>query len=211
MCVQCRTPFANEHPLDEQGRCLACRLGARSFDAAYSYGQYDGVLGRLIQLFKYNQVGPLESYFVPRMIQALPRHLEFDQVTAVPLHWRRLWSRGFNQSAHLARGVARRIGVPYAKLLSRRRATPAQARLSGSARRRNLAGAFVARRRDSIRGQRILLIDDVFTTGSTVEQCARTLKRAGASQVTVLTLARVDRRAWVEPYPRSRSASTSSS
>lgn len=212
MCVQCRTPFSNDRPLDEEGRCLACRMGVRSFDAAYSYGEYDGVMRRLIHLFKYNQVSSLEDFFVPRLMTALPRQAEFDWVTAVPLHWRRYWSRGYNQSAHLAKGLGRRIGVPYAKLLWRERSTTAQSRLSGSARRRNLAGAFSVHERDRerVRDRRILLIDDVFTTGSTVEACARALKRAGARQVTVLTLARVDRRASVEPLPRARAALSTS-
>ena len=212
-CVQCRTPFSNARPLDETGRCLACRLGARSFDAAYSYGEYDGVLRRLIHLYKYQQVSSLEHFFVPRLVEALPRDAEFDWVTAVPLHWRRHWARGFNQSAHLAKGVSRRLCVPWRKLLWRRRATPKQARLSGAARRNNLKGAFTVMPwdRERIAGRRILLVDDVYTTGSTAEACARALRRAGARSVTVLTLARVDRRAGVEPYPRARAALSSSS
>jgi len=119
----------------------------------------------------------------------------WDCIAAVPLHWRRRWGRGFNQSELLARRLAGLSGVPFASLLKRVRATPAQAGLSSARRRRNLAGAFACRRQAaSLQGQRILLIDDVMTTGSTLAACARVLKRAGAARVGVLTVARADRR-----------------
>lgn len=204
MCIQCRAPFTNSRPLDEEGRCLACRLGARGYDAAYTYGEYQGVLRKLIHLFKYGRILPLERIFIDQMLVALPRDEEFDLVTAVPLHWTRFWWRGFNQSARLARGLSTRLGAPYRQLVRRRRSTGAQANLSGAARRRNVQGAFRVPDNSAIRDQRVLLIDDVFTTGSTVEACARALKRAGARRVVVLTLARVDRRAWMEPYPKAR-------
>jgi ComF family protein len=103
----------------------------------------------------------------------------------------RRWKRGFNQSELLARLLARRTGLPLLKALSRPRSTRAQAGLSNHARRMNVTRAFRAR---PVEGKRILLIDDVMTTGSTATACAQALKRAGARRVALLTVARADRR-----------------
>jgi adenine/guanine phosphoribosyltransferase-like PRPP-binding protein len=124
----------------------------------------------------------------------LPLDHNFDGIVPAPLHWRRYWQRGFNQSYLLARRLSRRIGIPVVRALRRVRATTSQAGLSDSARRRNVAQAFRVRRRARIEGKRILLIDDVMTTGSTASACARALKRGGAARVSLLTVARVDRR-----------------
>lgn len=200
-CVDCRTPFQNPFPLDEQGRCALCRNGLRGFDAAYSFGAYEGVLRELIHLYKYGRIRTLARPLGSLLVAALPRDEKFDAVTPVPLHWRRQWQRGFNQSEILAREIARRCGIPMVKALRRVRSTAAQASLSNTGRRRNVAAAFACRRfartaknGGSVRGRRILLIDDVMTTGSTAAACALALKRAGASRVALLTVARVDRR-----------------
>lgn len=124
---------------------------------------------------------------------------EADVVVPVPLHRLRLWTRRFNQSAVLAQELARNAGLasdPF--VLERVRATPSQGQMpSARARRRNVVGAFrvAPARRAAIAGKTVLLIDDVFTTGATVGACARTLKRAKADKVLVLTLARVVRAA----------------
>jgi ComF family protein len=128
----------------------------------------------------------------PWLSDALPRDRQFDMVTAVPLHWRRRWQRGFNQSELLGKTIARLRGIPSVNVLRRGAATRAQAGLSNAQRRENVAGAFRARRR--VAGLRILLIDDVMTTGATAGACARALKKAGAKSVSLLALARVDRR-----------------
>lgn len=125
---------------------------------------------------------------------ALPRDLRFDCVTPTPLHWFRQWRRGFNQSDLLARVLSRRTGIPVERLLRRVRPTSAQAGLSNSKRRENVAKAFRCAPWAKAEGKRILLVDDVMTTGSTASACAAALKRAGAARVTLLTLARVDRR-----------------
>jgi len=119
-------------------------------------------------------------------------------VTPVPLHWRKQWQRGFNQSGLLAAEISRRSGIPLVAALRRVQATRTQAGLSNTARRRNTTGAFACRSGAKwsarIQGARVLLIDDVMTTGSTAAASALTLKRAGASRVALLTIARVDRR-----------------
>jgi len=194
-CVSCRTAFLNAFPLDAEGRCALCRGGLRGFDAAYCFGSYEGALRGLIHLYKYGRVRTLAKPLADFLSAALPRDERFDAVTPVPLHWRRQWQRGFNQSELLAKALSRRCGIPVVHALRRVRATSAQAGLSNTRRRQNVTAAFAGRRAARLlKGKRVLLIDDVMTTGSTATACALTLKRAGAARVALLTVARVDRR-----------------
>ena len=194
-CVSCRTPFQNPFPLDTEGRCALCRAGLRGFDAAYCYGSYEGVLRGLIHLYKYSRIQTLQDPLGDLLARALPLEESFDAVTPVPLHWRKQWQRGFNQSELLARAIARRRGIPMVRALARVRFTKTQAGLSNSERRKNVAAAFHCRRAaKTLAGKRVLLIDDVMTTGSTAAACARALKQAGAARVVLATVARVDRR-----------------
>ena len=194
VCVTCRTPFQNAFPLDEAGRCRLCRTGVRGFDMAYCFGAYEGTLRDLIHLFKYGRMKPLARTLATPMALALPRDQKFDLVVPMPLHWRRRWQRGFNQSELLARLTARRCGIRMVNAVRRTRATAAQAGLTNARRRENVANAFQVKKPDMVAGRRILLIDDVMTTGATASACALALKRAGAGSVTLLALARVDRR-----------------
>lgn len=191
--------------MDAEGRCALCRNGLRGFDAAYSFGAYEGALRKLIHLYKYGKVQTLARPLGELLLRALPRDERFDLVVPVPLHWRRRWQRGFNQAELLARLVAARRAIPVTKVLRRVRSTSAQAGLSGTGRRRNVAAAFRCRNSSLMKGRRVLLIDDVMTTGSTAAACALALKRAGASRVALLTVARVDRRFTV---PRGAAHST---
>ncbi len=194
-CVSCRTPFQNAFPLDAEGRCALCRTGLRGFDAAYCFGSYEGTLRELIHLYKYDRIQTLARPLADLLAAALPLDERFDAVTPVPLHWRKQWQRGFNQSDLLARAVARRRGIPVVRALRRTRSTQTQAGLSNTERRKNVAAAFQCRRSgETLAGRRVLLIDDVMTTGSTAAACARVLKQAGAARVVLLTVARVDRR-----------------
>jgi ComF family protein len=191
-CKDCKTPFLNRFPLDEQGRCSLCRLGLTGFDTVYTFGSYEATLRGLIHLFKYNQVRPLAKPLAALLARAIPREHRFDVIVPMPLHWKKRWSRGYNQSELLANEVARRWGVPVSKIVRRIKSTAPQAGLSNSKRRLNVRGAFAARK--SVKGLRVLLIDDVLTTGATASACARVLKRAGASHVAVAAVARTDRR-----------------
>jgi ComF family protein len=193
-CSCCNTPFANDFPLDEYGVCVACRSGLRGFDRAASFGFYEGTLRTLIHLFKYSGMKPLAQPLARHLEKALSVDERYDAVVPVPLHWRKQWERGFNQSELLARHVAKRRGVPLMLALRRKRPTAVQASLAVAGRRRNVAGAFLARSGADLAGKRILLIDDVMTTGATAGACATALKRGGAKSVSLLTLARVDRR-----------------
>jgi ComF family protein len=195
-CVSCRTPFQNAFPLDSEGRCALCRNGLRGFDAAYCYGAYEGALRELVQLYKYGKVRTLAKPLGALLVSGLPLDERFDYVIPTPLHWLKQWRRGFNQSGLLAGEIARRRGLVLLNALRRVRSTAVQAGLSNTARRRNVTGAFRARSSCAaqLEGKRVLLVDDVMTTGSTGAACALALKRAGASRVALLTLARVDRR-----------------
>lgn len=195
-CTSCKSPFVNPAPLDEAGQCTLCRMGLKGFDAVYTYGSYEGALRELIHLFKYKKVQPLAPHFGEWLAVALPRETAFDVVVPMPLHWWKWWQRGFNQAELLAREVARRWHVPLRSVARRKKYTPAQAGLTNAQRRENVAGAFTVNGR--LDGKHVLLVDDVLTTGATASACARALKRAGAARVTLLTLARTDRRTSVE-------------
>jgi ComF family protein len=191
-CVDCKTPFLNHFPLDEDGRCSLCRLGLTGFDTVYTFGSYEGTLRQLIHLFKYDQMRPLAKPLGALMARAIPREQRFDLIVPMPLHWRKRFSRGYNQSELLAREIARRWGLPVRKIVRRVKPTAPQAGLTNSKRRLNMRGAFATSA--DLQGMRVLLVDDVLTTGATAGACARVLKRAGASHVTVATVARTDRR-----------------
>jgi len=193
-CSMCHAPFVNDWPLDEHGVCAACRSGLRGFDRAASFGMYEGALRSLIHLFKYSGMKPLARPLAAYLERTISIDEAYDAVVAVPLYWRKRWSRGFNQAELLARHVAKGRGIPLMSPLRRKRSTATQAGLASAGRRRNVAGAFVLKSNQNLAGKKILLIDDVMTTGATASACASVLKRGGATSVSLLTLARVDRR-----------------
>jgi len=199
-CVACRTPFVNAFPLDESGRCTLCRLGLTGFDAVYSYGSYEGALRKLIHLFKFEKIHTLAGPLAKFLVLALPREERFDVITPMPLHWRRRWERGFNQSELLAREIGKRWNVPVKKAVQRVKPTAPQAGLTNAKRRANVSAAFEARKNMPLKGARVLLVDDVMTTGATAAACSRALKRAGAAHVALLAVARTDRRAALQSF-----------
>ncbi len=97
-CRVCRTPFIDFHALDQNDLCKVCRTSLQNFDAAYSYGSYEGALQKLIQLFKYAKVESLAGPLALLMVQSIPFGENFDSVMAMPMHWRKKWERGFNQA-----------------------------------------------------------------------------------------------------------------
>lgn len=192
-CARCRTPFNNDAMLDETGVCLACRLQATQFDAAYCYGCYDGVLPRLIHLMKYGGVRTLARPLGELMMRAFPRDERLDALVPVPMAWWKRFRRGFNQTEALAREISEPTSLPVWNLLAASGGAP-QAGLTAAQRRSNVAGRYRVRQPERVSGSRLMLIDDVFTTGATANACARLLKKAGARRVVVMTLARADRR-----------------
>jgi ComF family protein len=137
---------------------------------------------------------PLAKPLARFLEKALPVDDGYDAVVPVPLHWRKKWRRGFNQAELLALQISRHRRIPLMNALQRKRPTEIQAGLAMAGRRRNVAGAFLMKPGSDLAGKRILLIDDVMTTGATASACAAALKRGGAKSVSLLTLARVDRR-----------------
>ncbi|MFL6449850.1 MAG: ComF family protein [Bryobacteraceae bacterium] len=193
-CLGCRTPFSSAFALGDDGFCSICRDGLVGFDAAYSFGSYEGALRKLIHLFKYGKVESLAGPLSRFLLTAVPLDVEVDAVIAMPMHWRKQWERGFNQAELLAAPLARRYGLKLGTNLRRQRYTVAQASLTEAQRLKNLDKSFRVKRPEDVSGKRILLIDDVFTTGTTLRTAAEALKAAGAAHVSALTLARVDRR-----------------
>jgi competence protein ComFC len=167
---------------------------------AYSFGSYEGSLRDLIRLFKYSKIETLSKPLGRLLLEVLPRDQSFDLVTAMPMHWYRRWERGFNQADLLAKPVARKYGLKVAPLLRRVRLGKRQAGLGATERHKNLKGAFQLARNARVEGKRILLIDDVLTTGTTLAAATAVLKDAGAKWVSVLTVARVMRRSGL-PLP----------
>lgn len=179
--------------MDSHGQCGLCRRGLTRYDAAFAYGCYEDVLREMVHLLKYSGVRSLASPMGAWMAGALPRNQRFDLIVPMPMHWIRRWRRGFNQAELLAAEVSKRTGIPPGRPVRRARATPPQAGLSRARRRENVSGAFAMARRADVRGKRILLVDDVLTTGATASACAGVLKRAGATYVAVLAAARAGR------------------
>lgn len=165
------------------------------FDRARAAMLHEGVGARLVAQLKYSDRTDLAIAMALWMERAGTELIaEADALVPVPLHRNRLVRRRFNQAAELARHLSHRTRIPYRPLaLERVKATASQVGLGAKARARNVRGAFAVaeRRRHEVEGRRILLVDDVFTTGSTVSSAARALKRAGALRVDVLTFSRV--------------------
>ena len=180
-----------------QARCGLCRRLEPPFVKAVAYGSYDGILRELVHLLKYDQVRPAAA-ILGRMLVEAGRGLESGWtnppvVVTVPLHPRKFRQRGFNQSELIAQEYVKlssREMKLLPRALQRRRETESQIGLTRHQRRENIRGAFVVARPEEIAGREILLVDDVFTTGTTVSECARVLLRAGASKVFVATVAR---------------------
>jgi ComF family protein len=162
-----------------------------------AYGSYDSGLRELIHLLKFEQVRPSAAVLGGMLAKALaglePGWTQRPVVVVpVPLHTRKLRQRGFNQSELIAQYAVKLTGgmAVHSRVLERRRETQSQIGLTRHQRRENLRGTFVVTRPQEIAGREILLVDDVFTTGTTVSECARVLRRAGASKIFVATVAR---------------------
>jgi ComF family protein len=200
MCTCCGRPFDSEHSVDHL--CGRCRSDPFEFTMARSAGVYDRALKALICDYKYQRRPELAAPLARLLWSTLRRYWDpglIDLMIPVPLHRRRLRERGFNQAELMLRhwpGLARagasslKEGQLALNVLIRHKHTPSQTGLDKRQRMANMAQAFRLTAADAVRGHRVLLVDDVFTTGATADACTRVLKRAGASVVDLLTLAR---------------------
>jgi len=205
VCDACGAPLAGRRQSlipTPQSLCGWCNGHRSPVTRARAVGEYDGALRDIIHAFKYDgrrSLGkPLATLMRTRGADLLDLA---DCVVPVPLHWRRQSARGFNQ----ARELASHLGPPVIDALVRRRHTRAQVELTADRRRANVLGAFCLRRgwlrHPDMHGVKVLLIDDVSTTGATLESCATVMRTAGASEVCALTAARAITRRGLSPNP----------
>jgi ComF family protein len=196
MCEVCGHPLVSPvaaqaaHPL-----CRLCRQGTYAFDRARSFAVYSDALFEAIILMKYEEVTRLGHWFADRLAQlddfSSPPWRP-DVLVPVPLHPQRRRERGYNQAELIAGPLAQRLKIAMTpRLLIRTKSRPPQLMLSRSQRWATVRGAYATPARPGVDNLRILLVDDVLTTGATLDACARTLKKAGAEQVMALTVGRV--------------------
>jgi ComF family protein len=181
-------------------RCGLCRRVEPAFARAVAYGSYESGLRELIHLLKFGGVRPAANVLGRMLAEAIaPLEPEFASASVllvpVPLHRTKLRQRGFNQAELIARAAVKsnplrdRLHL-CARVLERTRETASQIGLTGHQRRENLRGAFKVAQRELVKGREVLVVDDVYTTGTTVSECARVLRRAGATKVWAATVAR---------------------
>jgi len=196
LCDRCGDPLPAWRDISVPlATCARCRRGAQDVDRGRAIGGYDGALRAIIHALKYegrrSLARPLAELMRSRGAEMLR---DADCVVPVPLHWSRRRQRGFNQASDLAR----HLGLPAVRLLRRTRPTATQTGLSAARRHGNVRGAFALTRgreglvgQDGLQGLIVVLVDDVSTTGATLNACARVLKQAGVREVRALTAARV--------------------
>ncbi len=192
-CPRCGMPYESPEALTRSPDhcCLSCRQSPPVFDQALSVGYFEGSLREAIHQFKYRPCRSLGRPLARWMMENIRPVADIDCIVPVPLHTERLRQRGFNQALILAHELSKVFAIPlsYDNLI-RVRPTRPQVELSGEERIKNVSGAFSLRCPAEIRRRDVLLIDDVFTTGATMNECASVLKDAGADRVTAVTVAR---------------------
>jgi ComF family protein len=195
-CVQCGERLMPAQLLVGDGRCHGCHEFQPDFDRAVSYGEYDGAVRGLIHLLKYDSVMPAAPILGGLLADAI-RHLTLEDdcrplLVPVPLHSSKRRERGFNQSERIARAGLKHLEphVEIAAVLKRHRATHSQVGLTREERIANMRDAFRVVEPPRVRGRTVIVVDDVMTTGTTVSECARVLKKAGAERVFAATVAR---------------------
>ena len=189
-CAVCARPLA-AHALPEDYRCGACRESPPAFDRLLALWSYRPPLDAVIQGLKFRRLDYLGDHLAAALAKGLGERLAgFDAVVPVPLHWRRHLARGYNQAERIARPLADQLGLPCLPALRRHRATPPQSLLRKADRLSNLRKAFRVPRPERIRRLRLLLVDDVATTGATLDAAAAALQRAGAAAVTAVVAGR---------------------
>jgi competence protein ComFC len=191
-CAKCSEPFSGA--ISGTFECANCGHRTLYFETAVSAYRGRGIVRRIILDFKYGKQMHLRNLIAGWLRDALNderlRCRHFDVIVPVPLHRARERERGFNQAALLADSIGAELSIQSRPVLERIRYTTTQTAFDRAERMENLRDAFRLRKRADVRGLRVLLIDDVLTTGSTLSECARVLKAAGASSVCAATAAR---------------------
>ena len=191
-CPLCGAPTGNKVLM--KNRCPACPEGEVFYTRARAPLLYQGPVVDGIVALKFHRRLELTELFARVLLYYLKRDqadLSFDGIVPVPLHYRRFHQRGYNQSEEIGRVLSRHLGITlWAEVLRRTRYTRPQTRLAHRERRGNVQDAFEVVYAEPVRDRRVLLLDDVYTTGSTMNACARVLKEAGAREVTALTVCR---------------------
>lgn len=196
-CEMCGTPLlcAASSDADKSEVCDECAKAPPRYGKLRTIAFYEETLRQAIHLFKFEKRTALAKPLIQLMLAHLPddcRIEDYDFILPIPIHKKRMRERGFNQSILLAEGIAKAKGVPIATdIFVRDKNTKAQSSLAGwEARQENIIGAFKLRKPKAVFGKRLLLIDDVFTTGATIREAVKELWNAGPGEIDVLTLAR---------------------
>jgi ComF family protein len=197
-CQVCGQPLGWMTSVEDDALvCRACQQKTYAFERARSYGIYDGPLVQAILLLKWERMEPLGAWFADRLAEIAVRESQSmvaDVVVPVPLHRERERARGYNQAGLISKPLARKLGLPHkAVLLMRTRPRPPQQVLTLEERWESVRGAFATRPGSQVDKKRVLLVDDVMTTGATLDACARALLESGAKSVLGLTIARAAR------------------
>jgi ComF family protein len=188
-CAACARPLVGRLP--RGFRCGRCRAQPPAFDRLLSRWRYEAPLDAVVAGLKFRRLDYLGRHLGLALAEAFAADLAgLDLVVPVPLHWGRRLARGYNQAERIARPLADRLDLPLVQALSRCRVTPPQSTLARQARLENLAGAFRPRPGVPLAGRRALLVDDVATTGATLDAAAHALKRAGAATVVAVVAGR---------------------
>ncbi len=198
ICSGCGLPLEDMAVTEaEEIRCADCRADRFAFDRARSFAVYEENLVRAILLLKFDRIEPLGEWFAARLAEVLARYRDLmaaDLVVPVPLHRDRQKERGYNQAELLSRPLARLLDLPHrGVLLVRTKPRPDKHILTLRERWNAVRGAFATRPGSQVDNLRVLLVDDVMTTGATLDACAKALRKAGAKAVLGLTIARAGR------------------
>jgi ComF family protein len=190
-CERCAMPLGPW--ADRRGGCSECRGRSLGFDAAIALGPYEGPIRDLCIRLKRERNAWLAPWLADLLVEARPGLATVSEgawVAPVPLHWRRQWTRGYNQADALARRLARRLSLRLVQPLRRAVATAKLAHVGRVERAEQMRGAFQTRRLVSLQGRTVLLVDDILTTGATCGAAARALKRQGAAKVVAVVIGR---------------------
>jgi ComF family protein len=193
-CISCGIPISEQISGDKFIKCPECLGQNYYFKKGHTASLYDGLIKECVHSYKYNSHTYLGKTLAGIMADFALKNIklnEIDCIVPVPLHWKKMRDRGFNQSAILGRILSKRTGIRFSdKGLLRIKSMPSQVKLSRNERIQNLKGAFSIKDSNYFIGKKILLVDDVFTTGATMNECAKTLMNGGAKEVYAFSLSR---------------------